>query len=89
MRKPTLHMNGTSGQALLEQVEGVLSALRKLQEAMANATPNGRDYYVQGDGAAGEAIAEHDARRMKLCDLVVDYTALADSVVDQMQARKR
>lgn len=42
--KPQISINGTSRTALLEQQLEVLEAIRALEYAMAEASPNGRDY---------------------------------------------
>lgn len=74
MMTPTIHLNGTSRDALvsayliaIHRIEGALSAMR-------DTVPNGRDYYPQGAGAIEMAIAEH-LRRMKAIEAVRDELA--------------
>ena len=62
---PTIHSNGTSAQALLDQARGVLDALRALRGAMADVAPNGRDYYLV-DGSLRQAQDQHDRRASAL-----------------------
>lgn len=59
MRKPTLHLNGTSRNALAEGYQAALDALNAAVSALEATAPNGRDYYPQGDGALTEASREH------------------------------
>ena len=46
MMVPTIHLNGTSHDELLRQILDAKEAIRKAVEALANAAPNMRDYYV-------------------------------------------
>lgn len=62
MRRPTVHLNGTSRQALQDGYRGARHALRKAEEALAEAAPNARDYYPQGPEAYPEAAREHADR---------------------------
>jgi polysaccharide pyruvyl transferase WcaK-like protein len=59
---PTIHMNGTSQQELLDQICMALSAIRDAEQAMRAVTPNGRDYYPQGPDAIQEALRQHANR---------------------------
>jgi len=52
---PTIHLNGTNREDLLEQRLAVARACSNLREALAKATPHGRDYYLQGPDAPLEA----------------------------------
>ena len=52
---PTVHMNGTSDDALLGQAIKAYYALEDAEQALYDMTPNDRDYYQQGDGAGDEA----------------------------------
>lgn len=89
MITPTIHLNGTSGSDLLEQVCDAASALRMALDAMANAGPNARDYYPQGDHAFTQARAEHVARQDQIRRVIAEYDALAGAIDDAMTARKR
>ncbi|HEU5463457.1 MAG TPA: hypothetical protein VFV82_04960 [Candidatus Binatia bacterium] len=82
MLKPTIHMNGTSREELLDQLCKAGAALRDAMGALAEASPNGRDYYVQGDGAIRQALAEHAARREKLAEVLKEIEELAEHVAD-------
>lgn len=80
--KPTIHMNGTSKDALLKDLLEVLEALRKAQDALQKAGPNGRDYYPQGDHALRQAQAEHRERMVKLNQIYSEIEQLAEHVSD-------
>ncbi len=79
---PTIHSNGTSEKELSLALEVASSALRKALRAMRDVTPNGRDYYTQGDGALTKAIDAHADRCRRLDDvqreLVEIYTGIYD-----------
>lgn len=83
MIKPTIHLNGTSANALLDQYTTAGDAVRLALEALGNAAPNGRDYYPQGPAAFEQARKEHDARTAKLREVLVDLGELAEHVADQ------
>lgn len=44
---PQVNLNGTSRDELVRQQLAVLAAFRVLQQAMAEASPNGRDYQLR------------------------------------------
>ena len=48
---PTIHLNGTAKQDLLEERYEAIRACAALREALAKAAPNARDYYPQGPHA--------------------------------------
>jgi hypothetical protein len=53
---PQINLNGTSRSMLVAQQCDVLDALRALQEAMQEASPNGRDYqFRMGEFAPAQA----------------------------------
>lgn len=79
---PTIHLNGTSQDALLEEVTGACQALREADRVMCNAPPNGRDYYLQGAGALQKAVEEHQARRKKVLEVLGEMEALAEAISD-------
>ncbi len=63
---PTIHMNGTSRMSLLEGYMDVLVALQEAMDALAKATPNGRDYYPQGPEAILVAQTQHREQMVRL-----------------------
>jgi hypothetical protein len=62
VRAPSVHLNGTSRDALVRQYEAAEQGLRAALEGLCETAPNGRDYYVQGGGAFAEAQDAHYSR---------------------------
>lgn len=80
---PTVHLNGTSKQELIEQQRGVITALRGVLKALSAADPNGRDYYPQGNSAIQQAINEQNARAAVIQNLIHDHEAIVAYLYDQ------
>ena len=79
---PTIHMNGTSAESLVDQNRAAWNALRSAVEALDAAAPNGRDYYPQGDHAIGEAMREHTERVKPLLKAMRELDAIAEHIYD-------
>lgn len=62
MTIPTVHLNGTSKDALLEALEKASEALETAYHAIKRTAPNGRDYYPQQVQAFDAAVREHSGR---------------------------
>ena len=75
---PTIHLNGTSAKALLEQTTVACDDAHNLLKALAEAAPNERDYYPQGDSAFEEARREYEARVEAVRGVLRDMEALAE-----------
>ena len=60
---PTVHLNGTSAEELLGQVTQAAKKIHEAMAALANASPNGRDYYPQGDRAFTFADKEKETKK--------------------------
>lgn len=86
---PTVHLNGTSVESLLEQNEQVQRALRATLEAMSLAAPHGRDYYPQGNEALGKALEEHKARVDLIQGLLVGYRTQRAHLLAEQAKRQR
>lgn len=69
MKLPTIHLNGTSKQRLIEELMEQSEALRTVLEVLARTGPNARDYYPQGPGAFEVADNEHTARIRKVFEV--------------------
>ncbi len=82
MKKPTVHLNGTSAERLIDGYVAADNALRSAERALEESAPNGRDYYPQGDGAIGQAIKEHVARVEKLRAIRAEIQELLQHVGD-------
>ncbi len=79
MQKPTIHINGSSREDLKRQFYGAYRALGDAIQLMVEATPHGRDYYVQEPGAYEVARSEHIARLRVIRDLQKEYLELFQS----------
>lgn len=77
---PTIHLNGTSKDRLLEAIENAHAATLKAQEALAETAPNGRDYYPQGPDAIFKAQDEHKARMRKLVEVQMELEHIAEAI---------
>lgn len=81
---PTVHLNGTSGNDLLEQITEARRALRLAVEALHKACPNGRDYYPQSPQSIYEAVEQHAARAKALVGVYNELGDIAQSISDQI-----
>jgi predicted nucleic acid-binding protein len=66
---PTVHLNGTSREELLQQVEFAGQALCNAYDALAKMAPHARDYYPQGPDAILAATKEHSDRLHRLATI--------------------
>lgn len=82
MMVPTIHLNGTKKEWLEDQVYRAVMALQAAETAMSEASPNGRDYYVQGPSAIGAAISEHVERMAKIAKVREEMTALYEAIAE-------
>ena len=82
MMVPTIHMNGTSKESLLDDACNVMNAIYKAIDVACAAAPNARDYYTQGNEAYSKARDEHDARIERLEAVRKEYEALALAISD-------
>lgn len=86
---PTVHLNGTSGEDLKQQLCDALGALRAAREALRQTAPNARDYYVQDDKAFPRARDQYYARLAKLGEIQTELETIAEIVCNQVDARER
>lgn len=80
---PTVHLNGTSRESLMDQYRAAYRAVQDALKALANASPHGRDYYVQEDGAYNRAAREHNERCEKLRIVSDELLEIALAIQDQ------
>jgi hypothetical protein len=85
---PTVHLNGTAGEVLRDQHTTAAEAVRKAIDALCNAGPNARDYYVQGPDAGLAAQREHEARIATLKRVRDELAAIAEGIQDQIDAKE-
>ena len=79
---PTVHLNGTGRQALLDQLCEASAAINDALKALSNAMPNGRDYYTQPGNAISTAIVEHSARVAALVKVRDELMEIAEHIID-------
>lgn len=77
---PTVHLNGTACDSLLDAHCGAGSALRAALDALELTAPNPRDYYPQGDAAFAAAKREHADRVGRLRSVLAELEALAVAI---------
>jgi len=82
MTTPTIHLNGTSREALEAAYRKAYDALYPAMDALRETAPNARDYYPQGPEAVEAAQDEHIERMRKIEDVYREITALIVSVMD-------
>ena len=82
MMIPTIHMNGTSKDALMDELSTANSALLDAIHALASCAPNGRDYYPQGPTAITTALDEHKSRLECITSVRHEIVLLMGAVED-------
>ena len=88
MRVPTIHLNGTSQESLMEALEQASGKVQEAIDALSEVAPNGRDYYPQGESAINEAVDEHRSR-VKRMQAVFDELIEIWTAIDAVPRRKR
>ena len=94
MKIPTIHLNGTSSEELLEQVNEARAALLAAYRALQKPAPHERDYYVQGANSEGNSALsvaqyEHRERLRKLAEVDAELVEISVGIRDQMDERLR
>jgi hypothetical protein len=77
---PTIHPNGTSRDELLAQVCEAFLAISEARRKLAQAAPNDRDYYPQGNGAHSHALTEHEARIADLNRIAKELEQMGEAI---------
>lgn len=77
---PTIHINGTSQEELMNGYMDAIDALRIAISKIEACGPNGRDYYPQGAGAMTLAQAQHTERLHKLGLVSSELIEIAEAV---------
>ena len=85
VRCPTIHLNGTSAHELFEALDTAIDAIRVGQKRLAQAAPNGRDYYPQGSEGVSEAVNQHERRYDDLQGILAELTEMRDHVAKVME----
>ncbi len=88
---PTLHLNGTGPDMLIDGYSEAMTKVREAQKAIGNIEFHARDYYVQdNDGAAWQqARIEHASRINRLEAVLMELQEIAINVLDQKAERER
>lgn len=79
---PTIHLNGTSADRLIEDLCTASNALNDAYGWIQQTAPNGRDWYPQGPAAFEQAQAEHFARLQRIDDVKAEIDALTLAIHD-------
>jgi hypothetical protein len=79
---PTIHLNGTSADELLNQQRAVCDAACELLNILNAAAPNGRDYYPQGDDAIRAAMDAHNARMASVRKILSEAQEAALAILE-------
>ena len=80
---PSVHLNGTSKDELLRQIENVVRVLGEAISALRQMAPNGRDYYPQGHRAVYQATDEHSDRIKRLRSVLDELESLYNAIDEQ------
>ena len=78
---PTIHLNGTGRDSLVEGWETAWSACEAAMEALKQTAPNGRDFYPQGPEALDKAVNEHRDRLRRIQSVQEELQALIENAV--------
>jgi hypothetical protein len=84
---PVVHLNGSSGHKLLEDNRIAQRSVETAIDALCNAAPHGRDYYVKGPEAYTEARREHDKRVESLRAVLAELREIGRSLDEQVEFR--
>jgi hypothetical protein len=80
MRKPLIHLNGTSAATLLNLYSEASLDLTRGLNALYAAAPNARDYYHE-PGAYNEARREHQDRVERVQSVIQELAELTEHVL--------
>lgn len=80
---PTVHLNGTSKQELLNQAEDARDAVEVAISLLQAAAPNARDYYPQSGRAFEQARRQHQDRLSRLQTVSAELIEIYNSIEDQ------
>ena len=76
IQAPVVNSNGTSKEALVSQLKDVYVAGRAMLEAMAEATPHGRDYQTAPPGTYQAAMQQHEDREARILSVLEEIEAI-------------
>lgn len=79
---PTVHLNGTGKEALERQYYEAAKATTRALQALREAAPNERGYYVQGSDAFRRARREHEDRVARMESVKEELYYLYDQIAN-------
>jgi hypothetical protein len=85
--KPSIHLNGSSPDHLIEELLDASSAVSNAIEAVCKASPNARDYYPLGADAWTRAETEHRDRIAALVRVRDELGELFEHVHEEREKR--
>jgi len=80
---PTVHLNGTSKEALLSEYVTAMNAVQDAIDALKKVTVHGRDYYPQGDRAINDAMLQRARQFEHLEEVHTELEAIAVEISEQ------
>jgi deoxycytidylate deaminase len=84
LKVPTVHLNGTSADALKQEIYDAVRAVHDAKNALAKMTVHGRDYYVQADpDACIKARAQQVARIERLNEVEGELAEMYKGICEQ------
>lgn len=78
---PTVHLNGSGYDNLMEQYRTALEKIREARRALP--VPHGRDYYVQEDGAFERSRQQYEAQRRRLDEVEEELAGIVLGIREQ------
>ena len=78
---PSIWLNGTSEEKLLEDLANARTAIKAAIEALCVTAPNSRDYYPQGTAAYEKARHAHILRLEALHKLNGELVEIAEGII--------
>ena len=88
MRVPTMHLNGTSAQVLVDDAAAAVGDAERLLRQLYRIAPHGRDFYPQGPQALKEAAEEHRTLIEKVEMILAELREYRFALVSQMNGKK-
>ena len=79
---PTIHLNGDSRAELVRQNRLVYDRANALLDALTEAGPNGRNFYVQGDDAIKHAQVQHRQRVSAVVSVRTDAEMILHAIME-------
>ena len=80
---PTVHLNGTGKDTLVNEYVNAMSAMDKAIETFRKITVHGRDYYPQGNNAINEALHQRSKQLEELMTVRNELETIAIAISEQ------